>query len=344
MTDRLQHQSGRALPPIHADEIPMVQVVLGFASYLLPERRSIASNMSATRSATRPHPAEGRMRPGKPHPTKGYWWTMTEETALREAYARGGVREAVKALPHRNENSIIIKAKRLHLAPKAYWTTDDEERLRSQWGIESLLSIAKMLGRTRNAVYFYARKLGLPSGAPPGWEYIGPAAARNGFRPETLVRILRWSGVRVIRPYSRPCKSNAGSLRRIAETSEIDDAVAQWLDTETLTYAAGRLNVSTVVLRRMCREAGVVLQRFGKGTRSELRAMPADFDRAFERRHTTVGITEASKANQMRRQTLSAWLREEGVHDGGRYRRFDPAVVKAVIAKHRPPAAQEEAA
>lgn len=31
--DRSRHEGGRPLPPIHADEIPLVQAVLGFATY-----------------------------------------------------------------------------------------------------------------------------------------------------------------------------------------------------------------------------------------------------------------------------------------------------------------------
>lgn len=31
--DRSRHEGGRPLPPIRADEIPMVQAVFGFASY-----------------------------------------------------------------------------------------------------------------------------------------------------------------------------------------------------------------------------------------------------------------------------------------------------------------------
>lgn len=263
-------------------------------------------------------------------------WTAAEKRRLEQAYTKGGIHAAKVALPDRGESGIYHMTQRLGLKRRRRWTTDDDERLRAQWGLEDIYTIARNLGRTRLTVYWRAYELDLPLGCPEGWEYLSDAAARAGFATATLWRILRFSRVRVLHAYAR----NQGRRHtHIVEPLDVDDAVAAWMQTETLTEAARRLDVNPESLHRWCETAGVILHRDGRIKRSRMRADSTDFDRAVsehrQRQEQSVSLTQASRELGVHRQTLAGWVRAAGFERGAHFDRIDRDLLRKVVDEHQ---------
>ncbi len=238
-------------------------------------------------------------------------WTPAEVETLREAYSRGGIRAARKALPHRGDRSIYLRAQRLDLELRPLWTEDEVERLVAQWGLESMRSLVRWTGRRRASIYLKAKTLGLPLGAPPGWEPLEVAARRAGYSPPTLRTILRFACFRVYEGYT-PRQGG----RWIVRIEEVDQAVARYVRTETLQEAARRHGMCAEKLARICRLAKVKLRRVGTLRKSHVRADTADFDRAVqklaEHHQATESVREAAARLGIDRNTVVRWIRLRG--------------------------------
>ncbi len=117
------------------------------------------------------------------------------------------------------------------------------------------------LRRSEVTIYWRARKLGLPCGAPQGSEHLTAAAKRCGFCTSQLRTILREALVRIYRTLSRP-RSSGENKRRTKRTfayvmpDAVDAAVARWCGSEIVTTAAEARGIGGGVLRRWLLEAG----------------------------------------------------------------------------------------
>jgi len=238
-------------------------------------------------------------------------WTPAETELLREAYIRGGIRAARKALPHRGDRSIYLRAKRLGLELRTLWTDDEVERLVAQWGLESMRSLVKWTGRRRASIYLKAKALGLPLGAPPGWEPLEVAARRAGYSADTLRTILRFAGFRVYDGYTP-----RQGARWIVRIEEVDQAVARYVRTETLQEAARRHDMCAERLARICALAKVKVRRVGPLSKSQQRADSADFDRAVrvvsDHQATTESVAQAAARLGVGRNTIVRWIHRRG--------------------------------
>lgn len=207
-------------------------------------------------------------------------WTDAEGAVLAEAYARGGIAEARRALPSRSSSAIYHMAKRLGVKRRVRWTPKDQAKLRTLWGSVPIDDICKELGRTRCAVCWYAHNvLGLKTGNPPPWEYLSHAARRTGYQTSQLRRILRWAHVEIRAAYVYRASS---WQRHIVDPVEVDDAIADWHKTETLENAARRTGMCSETLRRRLVARGVVLIKATRKKKSHFRVPSAEVDAAME--------------------------------------------------------------
>lgn len=219
---------------------------------------SAPSEVARFHRATDATEGHGAVRGGRSN-TGGVRWSDAERALLTAAYAEGGYRAAMRALPGRSEASIYDAAARLGLQRRKRWTRDEDNSLRDfwSWGM-SLETIARRLERTPSAVYWRGRHLGLIAGAPPDFEHLTAAALRAGYATTQLRKILAWAGVRVRRSLSRPMKGSRKRRFSIVETVALDEALARWHATEPVECAARRHGVTGAHLRRLLRRAGLI--------------------------------------------------------------------------------------
>jgi hypothetical protein len=192
-------------------------------------------------------------------------WSAQDDAALRAAYAAGGIRGAMAALPARTRSATINRARKLRLERRRVWTDAEDARLRKLWNGETPLgTIAAALKRTEHAVYCRARELGLQLGCPERWERMAAAAQRAGYSVKMLGKILRANNVRPL-PTISPRSDGRPVREYIVWPQDVDDAVAAWLDAEPLTTAARREGVCPKTLARRLEAADVSKQvRRGK--------------------------------------------------------------------------------
>jgi len=185
-------------------------------------------------------------------------WTEQEDEILRTQYKRNGVKTVVKLLPHRTASSIFNRVNLLGIKRRGHWTAEEEDKLRSLWGVEPLDRIARILERTKHGVHTYARlKLGLKVGTPEGWENLAQAAVRTGYASATLKSIMDFAGINPMRGYSYSDRK-AKYHTIIVQPSDVDYAISLWQDSETLFEAACRRNMYPGTLRARLIAAGVM--------------------------------------------------------------------------------------
>lgn len=179
------------------------------------------------------------------------------ETFMREHYRERGARFCAEALGL-SVRQIQRRAQSFGLRRKSSWTPADDRTLRLLWSELPLAEIAERMGRTMASLYQRAKVLQLPLGCPQGWEYLTHAAHRCGYEVAQMRRLLRWASVRLMRAQSRPgVKPRGAGLRDpraktwIVEPDRVDEAVARWLQCETVNAAAARLGVSAHTLERL---------------------------------------------------------------------------------------------
>lgn len=265
-------------------------------------------------------------------------WTPEEDAKLKSAYAPngGGETSAAKRLPGRTMEAIRSRACRLKLSRARWWTADDIERLRSMWGIETVENIARMMRRNRNAVVDRARHLGLTIGIPDGWESMSAASVRTGYPLPCLRTILRWSEVRIVKQFTRYTKGKIPKC--IVETSEVDYAVHEWHQTETLAAAAERIDWSRIRLLEALKRAGCEPPKRTQGgdKRSHLRLPSADVDKAVAaeaaHRARTWSLVEIRSHLRIASVTAVKWLREAGWVASSRYERVPHEKLCEVVA------------
>jgi hypothetical protein len=184
-------------------------------------------------------------------------WTEAEDAVLLAVYAQAGATEASRSLPTRTRNAIFHRARELGLSRRARWTPSEDRSLTNLWEDGRTVGfIAQKLGRSPLTIYWRATVvLGLHAGVPPGYEYLSHAAARTGYSPAQLRRILEAEGVRMRRVLCRP--GRAPHHRHFVDPCEVDDAIASWVGKEPVTTAARRLGIDPQRLRRRLVRIGV---------------------------------------------------------------------------------------
>lgn len=159
------------------------------------------------------------------------------------------------------------------------WTQEEDEQVRFMWGHHPTPTIAAKLNRTSAAVYQRARDvLKIGAGCPVGFEYLRPAAERNGFAYHTFLRVLRWYGVKI------HVAATLDAVRwkrrnRIVDIDDVDQAVAAWLATEPVEHAARRVGVCGATLKARLLRAGV---KPPGGRKQTFRVTAAEVSRAME--------------------------------------------------------------
>jgi hypothetical protein len=96
-------------------------------------------------------------------PVRRRRWSASEDAALRDGYDSGlSCREIAGALPGRTSTAVAARARQLGLATHARrWTAADDERLRRLAGRHGVEALARLFGRTPDALRQRARRLDL---------------------------------------------------------------------------------------------------------------------------------------------------------------------------------------
>lgn len=264
-------------------------------------------------------------------------WTADEDAYLRDHYATEGS-AAVAAALGRTIISITKRAPRLSCLRVRRWTENDDGRLQVLWGVHSIKAIAKTIGRTEQAVYWRARELDLGLGCPQGHEYLSAAAVRTGFAVCQIRRILAWAHVRIARASVRPgVVTKTDKVSWVVEPSDVDDAIARWMATETVETAAERRDISSSVLLRLLGEAMdrgddrvPPKPKFRKHWRIATTLLD-ELVGAYQRQETLHG---AAFRVGVTAQTLAGWLTAAGV-TYSRLHGVDPDAVDRVIEEKR---------
>jgi AraC-like DNA-binding protein len=214
-------------------------------------------------------------------------WTDSEDAIVREHYAADGVRGVQALLPARSAASIHHRARRLNSLRRRRWTAADDAKLRSLWtGELCVREIASAIGRSAATTYWRAQQIGLPLGVPDGWEYLTTSAERVGFCVSQLRRILAAAQVPVRPVLARPSEARGRKARLAGKRmqrhrygmvwpADVDAAVQDWLECDTVEKHAERLGVSRETLSRRLRALGGVKpggKRHWRVTDAEARA------------------------------------------------------------------------
>ena len=154
------------------------------------------------------------------------------------------------------------KPRRYH----THWTPAEDAQLRLLWddGV-ALKTLARRLDRTANAICRRVRELGLRAGMPRDAESLVQAAKRTGYRIPTLRKILAWAGVCIRNrrtSWTKPRRFRQSFVDQLA----VDDAIAAWQRTESLTRAAERAGVSQPRLTNRLRKLGIIRPVGRKGS------------------------------------------------------------------------------
>lgn len=176
-------------------------------------------------------------------------WTDAEDLVLRARYLRDGG-AAVAAATGRSLNAVRCRARRLDLkGSKARWTRQEDLRLTDIWGAMSIGNMALKLGRSRHAIEYRAKCIGLQLGCPDGFVYLSTAARLAGFTVHGLRSVLRWAGV-AIRTSMSPRKRRKWR-QHIVDEIDVEDAVKGWMGTELLGAAARAREMVPTTLARV---------------------------------------------------------------------------------------------
>ena len=257
-----------------------------------------------------------------------------ERETLRKFCAAGDMAGAIKALPGHTEAAIRCMAfrKKLYSSTRSQWTDEHVAILRGNWGIETIETIARKVGRTRQQVWWKASNIGLDIGAPEGWEYFTNAADRVGYDRATLKNILRWADVKMYPAFSK----GSGNIiqRHVVDSFFVDEAVRKWLDSETLFAAANARGVcDNHLLRCMKKYGGEVRRVSPRSKRSTMRASSSEWDRVLKMHEDNIARTEllieAAIRYNVVRPTMRRWLRAYGYKKNGTHDRLDPKIVDA---------------
>ena len=155
------------------------------------------------------------------------------------------------------------------------WTPEEDKVLRELWPDCAVRTITSRLGRSWDACRHRAYDLGLSGVRWSGFVTIAQMVTTTGYDNRTLTGILRryckhfaqLSGVeRAELTSPRPIFRRSGrpKAHRMVDPQAVLDAVAWWESLETRTHASARLGVTTWMMLRACRGAGVNVARMDR--------------------------------------------------------------------------------
>lgn len=233
--------------------------------------------------------------------TKAPNWTPAEDEVVRTMYRAIGDVATAAMLPGRSLVSVQKRASALGCAIRPDWSPSEDKQLILLWESGLRLSaIAKQLGRPAHGVYNRALKLGMQAGCPQGFEYLSAAMQRAGFNStDQLRRVLKWAGVQVHMALSQPKTRHVSWHHHYVDPTQVDEAVARWVRSETLVDAAKRHGISDMIMRKWLLRAGVIGARMG--ARTHRRVDPEVVDRVMaERKQKLVGGEPMAKDSEKR--------------------------------------------
>lgn len=88
-------------------------------------------------------------------------WDDEEVEILRKYYPTSSMKEMLKLLPKRTRSSIIAAAARYNIKKESFFTEEEDEVIRQEYGKTKTKDLAVKLGRTEGSVRCRARMLGL---------------------------------------------------------------------------------------------------------------------------------------------------------------------------------------
>ena len=263
-------------------------------------------------------------------------WSKREDAIIRSSYLTDGV-SSVAARLDRSERATAKRARHLRVMKLRPWTQAEDSDLTVMWGPHSIPQIARKLGRTTNSVYWRARALKLGLGCPQGYEYLWNACKRTGYAASQLRAILKWAGVKLLCSLARP-GSGRPSPKHIVEPADVDEAVAAWCLTETVTEGARRHGWGDSVLRRLLHDAiargDTRIPHPPERERFRWRVPSTLIDELFATHAKRESVQQAADRVGVTCFRLSKWLHDAGF-DTGHGVFLLPADVDRIVADHR---------
>lgn len=141
------------------------------------------------------------------------------------------------------------------------WTREELATIELRWGVESLDSLCRRLGRGREAVYRRAYELGLLR-RDSGIKTAEQLAQAFGVHRSTVARAMEWAGLRPLAPWRRAARNEVWTSTRY-DFDAAREAFERWLAAETMAAAAERHGKCEGWVRRRLMAAGVYVARTG---------------------------------------------------------------------------------
>ena len=224
-------------------------------------------------------------------------WTPRQVAILRSRYGKVDTHTVARLTKH-TVKAVLCKAHRLGVSKGRLWTDADDKTLTMLWDDISIRGLATKFSRSTYAVYQRAKKLGLSLGAPSGWEFLSAAKVRTGFHLGTLRMIIAWAvangvidqrdqAIRDAMQVPKPkdyWRKGPRFRRQIVDALLLDEAIAAWMDSETLEAASRRFGVCGDTVRRTLRDFGVELPKASGRSRPHLRLPSKTIDAAMKAR------------------------------------------------------------
>lgn len=237
------------------------------------------------------------------------------------------------------------------------WSPRDEKFLRDAIEAHTIGFIAKRLGRTYDATYYRAVRIGAIRASKQGYESVTDAAARCGFSYPSMLRLLRWAGVDLQAGKQERERRKTKCVRHYVDPCDADAAVARWARSETILQASVRLDIGDSHLRKYLELIGAAPPDKVPGRR--VRLDPDVFDRAYaagkarahavrsavarraalaraaKQRATGMSLPDAAATCGVSADTLRRALRAVGHRMvSGKFPALDAATVAAAMAAH----------
>ena len=159
-----RRQLGLPTPPAGRRYTPLEETLLRDGLANGSSWSELARRLNRTRGAARAH-ADAL---GLIAPERRRYWTALEDAVLRDGYAEGlTCAEIAGGLPDRTEGAVAARARKLGLATYARrWSRAEDARLRALAARCPPAQLARMLGRTPEAIRRRARRLAVALRAP----------------------------------------------------------------------------------------------------------------------------------------------------------------------------------
>lgn len=211
---------------------------------------------------------------------------------------------------------------------RKFWRPEEDRRLANLWGEMTIRGLAQSLGRSVEAVYVRAMRLGLKAGVQPGYETLAAAAERVGYSQEALKRILAWAGADPRPGMSRLVRGRSFFKGQV-DPEAVDDAVAEWLKFEIVGEAARFRGMESRLLMKWLIEAGEPKP----ARRCKWRVRTETIDRVIAERNARETLARAAIRVGIGRDTLGPLLRKAGLRYGCSPKgSLNPADVDRVVA------------